>query len=249
MENLKSLAKRYPKVFLSARALKHKKGGKPEPELDILPLLVDRHRIAVDVGAHTGLYSEVLTKLATQVLAIEAIPELASDLSRLFPDLEVIHAAASDRAGTITLTIPKGKLGLSSVAHSQFNDAGDLRKIDVDAITLDSLFMERDDSIGFIKIDVEGHELAVLNGAKNVIEQHRPVLLIEAEERHSPGTVAKLFSFFEKRKYSGFFLDSVLRSLHGFDPTVHQSLADIDIGELDRGEHRGKYINNFIFIP
>lgn len=215
----------------------------------MLPLLVDPQRAAVDVGAHSGLYSEALARVAQRVIAIEAIPELAQELRALFPDIEVINAAASDRNGTITLTIPDGKLGLSSVAHSQFNDATELRKIDIDALTLDSLFADRNDAIGFIKIDVEGHELAVLNGARNVIQTHRPILLIEAEERHCPGTVAAMFSFFEKLQYSGFFLDGVLKSLHGFDPAVHQSLLGLDVAALDRGEHRGRYVNNFIFVP
>ena len=249
MSNFKTFVKRYPRLFFFARSLKQKWRGKSEVELDILPLLVDRQRTAVDVGAHSGLYSQALLTLAPHVVAIEAIPELASGLRRLLPNLEVINAAASDTVGRITLAIPEGRPGLSSVAHSQFNDATDIRKIDVAAVTLDSLFTDRQDAIGFIKIDVEGHELAVLNGASEVIQKHRPILLIEAEERHSPGTVEALFSFFEKRKYSGFFMDGVLKSLSEFVPSVHQSLADVDIGALDRGEHRGRYVNNFIFIP
>ena len=38
---------------------------------------------------------------------------------------------------------------------------------------------------GFIKIDVEGHELKVIDGAKETIEKHKPNLLIEIEEQHS----------------------------------------------------------------
>lgn len=249
MLELKKVIKRYPKLFFFARLLKQKWFGKSELELDILPLLVDRQRTAVDVGAHSGLYSQALLKLTPHVVAIEAIPELAAGLRRLLPSLEVINAAASDTAGRITLAIPEGQPGLSSVAHLQFNGATAIQKIDVDAITLDSLFADRQDAIGFIKIDVEGHELAVLNGASNVIQKHRPILLIEAEERHSPGTVAALLTFFENRKYQGFFIDGILKSLSEFAPSVHQSLADIDIGALDRGEHRGLYVNNFIFLP
>jgi FkbM family methyltransferase len=249
MSTFKNLIKRNPQLFFFARSLKQKWHGKSEAELDILPLLVDRQRTAVDVGAHSGLYSQALLTLAPHVVAIEAIPELASGLRRLLPNLEVIHAAASDTTGRIILAIPEGRPGLSSVAHSQFNDATNIRKVDVEAITLDSLFADRQDAVGFIKIDVEGHELAVLNGASEVIQKHRPILLIEAEERHSPGTVAALFSFFEKRNYSGFFMDGILKSLSEFSPADHQSLTNVDLGALDRGEHRGRYVNNFIFIP
>ncbi len=221
----------------------------PEPELNLLPWIVDKNRVAIDIGAHSGLYSQQLAKLATHVIALEAIPELAANLRRLLPEVEVIHAAASDRSGMISLAIPEGKPGLSSVAHETFDQSLPIRKIDVECITVDELLAKRNDKIGFIKIDVEGHELAVLEGAKNTIATHRPALLIEAEERHRPGTVEAIFRFFEAQAYGGFYLDGQLRALSSFDTTVHQSLDNIDIRDLDRGFYAGKYINNFIFIP
>ena len=251
MHMLKSLLKSQPKLFLLARSIKQRIQGlpEPEPELHLLPMLVDPTRVAVDVGANNGLYSVVLGNIATHVVAIEAIPELANGLRRLLPNIEVIHAAASDQPGRITLAIPEGMLGLSSVAHTDFNEGRAVRKVDVNAVTLDGVFENRADSIGFIKIDVEGHELAVLQGASRVIKEHRPVLLIEAEERHCAGTVSALFDYFSKLGYSGFFMDGVLRGLAGFDPTIHQSLKGVDLAGLDRGEYSGRYVNNFIFIP
>lgn len=249
MSKLKPLLMSQPKLFLLARSIKHRINGMPELELKLLPALVDPKRIAVDIGAHRGLYSEALSKIATHVVAIEAIPELAEGLRHLLPNIEVVHAAASDQIGRVTLSIPEGKPGLSSVAHTDFNEGGAVRKVEVDAITVDGLFANRQDAIGFIKIDVEGHELAVLRGADSVIKKHRPILLIEAEERHRAGTVTALFAYFKELGYSGFFLDGVLRALDGFDPSIHQSLAGVDLTTLDRGEYRGRYANNFIFIP
>lgn len=249
MSMIKSMLKSQPKLFLLARSMKHRLLGLPETELLLLPALVDRKRIAIDVGAHNGLYSEALSKLASHVVAIEAIPELAQGLAYLLPTVEVIHAAASDREGRITLSIPDGKPGLSSVAHTGFSELDTVRKVEVDAITLDGLFAGRDDKIGFIKVDVEGHELAVLKGARTIIEKHRPILLIEAEERHCAGTVASLFEYFKSINYSGFFYDGALSSLENFDPAFHQSLEGVDLVELDHGNFKGRYVNNFVFIP
>lgn len=249
MNWLKSLLKIHPKLFLLARSMKQRIFGLPEMELLLLPVLVDKRRIAVDVGAHNGLYTEALSKLASHVVAIEAIPELAQGLSRLLPNVEVIHAAASNSGGRITLSIPDGKPGLSSVAHTDFNANDTVRTVEVDAVSLDAVFAERSDEIGFIKIDVEGHELAVLEGARHVIEKHRPVLLIEAEERHRTGTVSALLDYFQSRGYSGFFIDNTLKSLNKFDLSVHQALQDVDLISLDNGSYKGRYVNNFIFIP
>jgi hypothetical protein len=49
--------------------------------------------------------------------------------------------------------------------------------------------------VSFVKIDVEGHELAVVKGGMQLIERERPVLVIESEERHhsgAPGEIMQL---------------------------------------------------------
>ncbi|WP_171005186.1 FkbM family methyltransferase [Sphingopyxis sp. 2PD] len=248
MISLKTIARRNRYLFLLARRLKQRIKGLPEPELDLLTWLVDRDRTAIDIGAHSGLYSQMLSRFSKHVIAIEAIPELAANLRRLFPQVEVINAAASDRTGVVELAIPEGKPGLSSVAHEQFEPTLAVRKIEVECLTVDGLMAARTDRIGFIKIDVEGHELAVLEGARATIARHRPTMLIEAEERHRPGTIAAIFDFFDALDYSGFYLDGQLRALKSFDPAVHQSTQGVEVAKLDRGGYAGKYINNFIFI-
>jgi hypothetical protein len=60
--------------------------------------------------------------------------------------------------------------------------------------------------VAFIKIDVEGHEVAVLEGASDTIARNRPVLLIESEDRHRKNAVADVEVFLKQRSYAGFFL-------------------------------------------
>ena len=85
----------------------------------------------------------------------------------------------------------------------------------VQTACLDDVTLPR---IGFIKIDVEGHELNVLEGAKRTISRDRPTLLIECEERHNPGGVSKLRELFRDAGYEGRFLHmDRMRSLDEFD--------------------------------
>ena len=109
--------------------------------------------------------------------------------------------------------------------------------------TLDTL-AERD--IGFVKIDVEGHELSVLRGARKLIERQRPFFLVEAEDRHKPGAVAAVRAFFDELGYSGFFI------LGARTYDISEIAADmVDPSELTRPIDRRsmRYVNNFFFAP
>ena len=68
---------------------------------------------------------------------------------------------------------------------------------------LDSIKLEN--KIGFIKIDVEGHELEVIEGALNTIKMNKPVLLIEIEERHSKRMVNESIKYIKNIGYNCYF--------------------------------------------
>jgi Methyltransferase FkbM domain len=105
------------------------------------------------------------------------------------------------------------------------------------------------DNVGLIKIDVEGHELAVLRGAAHTLRRHQPTLVIEAEERHHPGAVAAVTEFLGGLGYTGYFdIDGTRRPINEFDPGIHQSSANI-AGWKDGWATHGIYVNNFVFLP
>ena len=59
-------------------------------------------------------------------------------------------------------------------------------------------------NIGFIKIDVEGHELEVIKGAKETINKYNPILLVEIEKRHSKES-EETINFINNLGYECFF--------------------------------------------
>ena len=94
--------------------------------------------------------------------------------------------------------------------------------------------------IGFIKIDVEGHEELVLHGAEGILERDRPNLMIEIEERHNPGAIERTAAWFERRGYRGQYFDGAeMRSIDQFRTCRSCS----------RGNAGLPYINNFFFVP
>jgi len=174
-----------------------------EKELFLLDFLV-KGGVAIDVGANKGLYSYCLAKVADRVLCFEANPALAKRLKRAVPqNCQVIEKAASDNSGECILNIPATQSGASSpnTATLETIEGSIANSITVPMVTLDEIYAKGDlRDVRFIKIDVEGHEEAVINGSKALIEKERPTLMLEF---NSPADAAsqRLFSYFNEQKY------------------------------------------------
>ena len=81
-----------------------------------------------------------------------------------------------------------------------------------------TLLSDRLENIGFIKIDAEGSELNVLNGAKKLIKKYKPTLLIEIEERYISEPIEKSLKRILDFGYNGFALiGDILTPLKYFD--------------------------------
>jgi FkbM family methyltransferase len=156
-----------------------------EPELRILSTFVHPNAVAFDIGANRGIYTYLLSRLANRVVAFEPNPELARRLrSATGPNVTVVEVALSDRPGRGTLEIPAGVQGDLSHGYGRLvaNKSGhESASYQVELARLDDW---KDLSPGFIKIDVEGHEDSLLAGGERLLEQARPVCLVEMEERH-----------------------------------------------------------------
>jgi FkbM family methyltransferase len=229
------------------RAYKHWFFG--DPELRILRYLNDPEKCSVDVGANTGVYTFFLRKYSSICHAIEPNPHLAELLMRSFSsDVHVFEGALSDQNGETTLSIPiigeKESPGLASVEHSnQLAETFEVNTLKVPTMKLDDMDIS---TVGFIKIDVEGHELSVLKGGEQLLDRDGPNIIVEAEDRHKPDAVKSITGFLEARGYQGFLLiNGIMHSIKEFDPRMHQNPKHI----THEGKVLGKiYLNNFIFI-
>lgn len=147
-----------------------------------------------DIGANVGLFSFAAAALAApggKVLAVEADTWLVG-LLRRSADLpgnrglgvEVLPAAAADRVGIARLNIARrGRAASYLDGAAGSTQTGGVREVQlVPTVTLDWL-AERFPAPRMIKIDVEGAELAVLRGARELLAAAAPVLLCEVSER------------------------------------------------------------------
>jgi FkbM family methyltransferase len=160
--------------------------------------------MAIDIGAAEGVYAWHLMRIASGVAAFEPNPESAARLRARLPDVDVHAVALSDRHGEAQLRVPLthsvalGGLGTLEDANDFQGHYCETRSIEVPARTLDSFALA---PLGFMKIDVEGHELAVLRGAERSILRDRPTILVEVEDRHRPGAAASVTSWLAAHGY------------------------------------------------
>jgi FkbM family methyltransferase len=244
------VAKKIPSVDRGIRTVRALTGHYVEPEMGLLPFLVDPSKISIDVGANRGAYTHLLLRLGGRVIAIDPNSFCIDMLKKLYGGrATVLHCALSDAPGEVELRIPSsgpGEVdGVATIEAGNTLDGVPVVCQKVQKITLDSV---TDDPVGFIKIDVEGHEAAVLRGARKIIENHHPIFQIEAENRHHPNAVAEVTEFLAGFGYHGFMLNcGRLQSIAHFDPAVDQKVPD-DVAELNGGRYLGRYINNFLFV-
>jgi FkbM family methyltransferase len=162
---LSSIKKFIPeKLYARLQLVDHYLRG--ERELHLLWALCDRKRVSLDIGANIGTYTYFMRWYSCGVYAYEPNPELSARLSRLYSDVVIRQAAASDSPGKVRLRIPiltgRAAHALETVTQS-FDWAEQVAEYIVPAVRIDD---EDCGDVGFIKIDVEQHEIAVINGPR-----------------------------------------------------------------------------------
>ncbi len=215
-----------------------------EKELSLLSDLVDRKKASIDIGVYRGVYSYFLSDLTKYVYAFEANILLQNKLANAFKNkknVKIENLALSSKSGTTDLRIPirdanadyddeqKYELGIATI-HSENNLRNKkFEKIkNIKKITLDEYDFLHE--IGFIKIDVEGHELEIIRGGKNFLEYHKPVMLIEIEERHAGKSAMDIIDEICSNGYDCFIVDEKF-----------ELVELLDLSKISN--------NNFIFKP
>ena len=188
----------------------------------------------LDVGAHDGLLTLPLSRLpGARVLAFEPLPSAFARLEAAvraeygtIPPNIALHAKALGAApGTLTLSVPV----LDGVAQEQWaSTAKDYSRFtsvtvtrhEVAVVTIDSLGLT---DLNHIKLDAEGFEQEVLEGARATLTRCRPVLSLEVEERHRPGSTGDVPALLAGLGYeSWFMLDGAWRPHADFDAATMQ---------------------------
>lgn len=156
---------------------KYAEGYEPTVARSLDALLPD-DGILLDIGSNWGYFPLLVASRESfmgKVLAFEPVPATYADLVDLVAQagleewVETRQAAVGKENGSVTMAVPRHS-GLARI------DAGG-EGMKVPLVRLDSLDLER---VDVVKIDVEGHELAVFEGAEATLRRLGPALVFES---------------------------------------------------------------------
>jgi FkbM family methyltransferase len=185
-------------LHLASNALKLRFLGGGEHEALQLHKLSSGFRTALDIGANRGDFTYQMSRLFETVWSFEPNKEASRPIkAAALKNVHLIGTALSsvEGKGILSLPVVNGQ-ALDGWGSLEFNDRAELTKeFEVETRTLDSFDIS---NVDFVKLDVEGHEISVLNGAQRMLETWRPICLVELVDYNSDD----LISFFTARGYS-----------------------------------------------
>lgn len=139
----------------------------------------------IDVGAHTGRHLSRFVECvgkSGRVVAFEPLPVAFQELQARFtqPNVVLRNCALANQAGTVSFVHAQGAPEESGLRQRIYNrpDLTTPVEITVPAELLDS-YVDEVPGLTYVKIDVEGGEMDVLQGGRRLIDAHRPYLSVE----------------------------------------------------------------------
>lgn len=150
----------------------------------------------IDIGANHGRVAIELARAGHRVMAFEPLAFnlwVLRSATRLSRRVRVAPTALGDHDGQATIFVPlrEDNRPTHGAAFVAGDDDEALRHTPGSRLVRQTIRIRRLDDVdlswlggvGFIKIDVEGHEVAVLRGARRVLGEHRPTILMECWAR------------------------------------------------------------------
>jgi FkbM family methyltransferase len=205
-------------------------------ETDLFERVVRPRMVVVDVGANLGVYTLLAARAvgdAGRVVAIEPNPPMFGLLTRNvlengMRNVDLVCKAVGSEAGEMSLYRVPGHPALASLSSTNARASTD--RIPVEMETLDALLAALEiGHVDLMKVDTQGAELEVLEGAREMIERDRPLLFVEywpaglrGMNHDPPELLARLEAW-------GYALSLVE------NPDVALSVADVERASEERG--------------
>jgi FkbM family methyltransferase len=213
-----------------------------EADVDrMLRSALSAHSNCVDVGAHHGVFLKRFMELSPggRHFAFEPLPALAAALKKDFPAIDIFSCALGNRSGRARFCHALELPGWSGLRTQPYPVKTEVETIVVELKRLDDV-LPQDVAIHFIKIDVEGAELEVLEGAIATIQRYKPGILFEHAKIHNmeyKTTPQKLYSLLVDECGLGIYC------LNGNGPLGKKELVNIYYSSFESDYNRNAQTN------
>ncbi|MBZ0263968.1 FkbM family methyltransferase [bacterium] len=166
--------------------------------------------VFLDIGAYTGFYTVLGLGLnpALKVISCEPVPENFGALTanvavnKFENRTTLLNCAVAEKAGSVPFHVTSNRYSPSASLNPEGFRGKDGSLIEVECMTLDQIVNDLD-KVDVIKVDVEGFEDKVLEGAKNTLATKRPVIFLEV---NYDGPYQRLTEIFDEQDYTYFQL-------------------------------------------
>ena len=192
----------------------------------------------IDVGSNVGYFTISIAKYldnTSKILSIEPSEQNIARMKKVLQHgaivqkIEIVNAGASDSNNVGYL-----KIDQKNPSNNQISSIKE-GCLEIKLRTLDSICSGIED-IALVKIDVQGYELKVLNGATKLIAEHLPILLIEIDNRLSSLLAIDLWEFLTQHSYFIFLIDEKMKILTRQEIACQKGYFDIFC------IHKSKYV-------
>lgn len=196
-------------------------------EEDLFPRMGKR-RICLDVGGMIGNHAIAFAPFFERVFCLEPVQRTFSLLTfntSTYGNIFALNIGASDEERTTEIVLDSSNSGASSLHKDSTKGAlVSIRLNKLDAI----LPSELHDKVDFVKIDVEGHEPAVLMGMENILGRSDPIICLEINEEAITQQSAPAVEFLKVRGYDHWY------NLTGSKNSEHSKRESWRVSKIDR---------------
>ena len=155
--------------------------GQYEPySVELLKRLISPGMKCIDVGAHIGFYTCLVTSIVGETGKVYAFEPMAAHYDLLLKNIQENGFQRIVQTFNVVCSDVNGNVNVSKISNMfVVGHNGGSEQATVEAVRLDDLI---EDTIDFVKIDVEGHEPAVIRGMTSILSRDQPIILSEINE-------------------------------------------------------------------
>ena len=154
---------------------------------------INKGDVVLDLGANVGYYSLLAAQLVGKEGKVYSFEPEPKNFSVLLKNIELngydnivpVQKAVSDTSGKITFFLHNRDTGAHTIYQPEPGERQFTESIEVETVTLDEFLNGKENHVNVVKVDVEGAEMAVLTGMKNMIKENQDLKMFI--EFHPPG--------------------------------------------------------------